>query len=59
MTIKADPQFAADQIDALDASEDPEAAHSNADDILLANVDPLVADAYRRLMARCAWWGTA
>lgn len=50
--------FAAEQIDRLDA-EDPEEAHSNADDILLANVDPIIAAAYRRLVDRCRWWATA
>lgn len=54
----SNPQFAADAIDDLDAS-DPEAAHGNADEILLANIDPLIADAYRRLIARCAWWVSA
>lgn len=57
MTTNA--KFAAEQIDNLDAATDPEVAHGHADDILLANVDPLIADAYRRLVARCAWWSCA
>jgi hypothetical protein len=40
--------------------KDPEAAHQLADDILLAfldaNGDGKVADAYRALKARSAWW---
>ena len=56
--MSPNPEFAAEQIDRLDAS-DPEAAHANADDILVANVDPIIADAYRRLVARCLWWASA
>jgi len=56
--VKADPRFVAAQIDALDHT-DPEAAHNRADDVLLANVDPLIADAYKRLVERCEWWASA
>ena len=56
--LRGNPEFAAEQIDGLDAS-DPEAAHGNADDILLANVEPVIAEAYRRLIDRCRWWATA
>ena len=46
---------------ALDAinSGDPEAAHGEADAILLAAVPPEVAEAYRRLVDRCDWWAAA
>lgn len=56
--MSTNPEFAAEQINNLDAS-DPEVAHANADDILLANVDPLIAAAYQRLAARCKWWAYA
>lgn len=36
---------------------DPEGAHAEADDILLAVVDPAVRDAYERLVKRAGWWG--
>jgi hypothetical protein len=38
---------------------DPEDFHSEADEILLAYVPVEVADAYRRLQERCAWWACA
>lgn len=56
--MSGNPEFAARLIDELSA-DDPESAHSMADDVLLANVDPQIADAYRRLMARCRWWACA
>lgn len=49
---------AVDAIDAL-SGEDPEAAHGMADAVLLENVDPRIADAYRRLVKRASWWATA
>ena len=48
------------QLDAL-SGEDPEAAHSSADEILRhfltesGNWD--VAEAYDRVAGRCRWWG--
>lgn len=45
-------------LDCIDAS-DPEAAHSQADDVLLEYVPVEVADAYRRVMARAPWWASA
>lgn len=50
-------QQAADMIDRI--NPEPERAYSEADAILLAVAPPAVADAYRRLTARCAWWATA
>lgn len=41
------------------AGGDPEAEHGAADEILLANVHPDIAAAYRRLVSRCNWWATA
>jgi hypothetical protein len=38
---------------------DPEDFHGEADEILLATVPVEVADAYRRLQGRCAWWACA
>lgn len=52
------PIFAAQAIEALDAA-DPEAAHGNADDILLANIHPEIAAAYIRLVERADWWAGA
>lgn len=48
-------------IERLDATSggDPEGAHSDADDVLLALVDPEVAEAYERLVGRCRWWACA
>lgn len=48
----------ADALDAIDA-DDPGAAHSRADELLLRHAGPNVADAYKRLTARAGWWATA
>jgi hypothetical protein len=60
MSQKAD-DFAA-MLDLVNP-EDPESAHQLADNILLAfldaNGDGKVADAYRALKARSAWWACA
>ena len=52
---------AADAVAALDvlSGDDPEDAHSKADDILLALVPDEISAAYRRLQSRCGWWATA
>jgi len=51
----------ADAVAALDvlSGDDPEDAHSKADDILLALVPDEISAAYRRLQSRCGWWATA
>jgi hypothetical protein len=48
-------------VERLDAigGDDPEAAHSAADDLLLACVPTDVADAYRRVAERCRWWAAS
>lgn len=38
---------------------DPEISHSTADAVLLAMVPKEVADAYRKVLDRCAWWASA
>ena len=35
---------------------DPERAHGDADDILLATVPKAVREAYERVVARARWW---
>lgn len=52
------PSAAVAALDAISA-KDPESAHSDADDILLASVKPEVRAAYERLVKRCKWWVTA
>jgi predicted DNA-binding transcriptional regulator AlpA len=47
-----------DQLDAI-AGDDPERAHSSADEALLSYVPVEVADAYRRVAARSNWWAAA
>jgi pyrroline-5-carboxylate reductase len=47
-----------DEIAATLAS-DPEAAHSEADAVLLATVPQTVADAYQRVVDACPWWAYA
>ncbi len=47
------------RLDALTGDGDIERDHSEADDILLASVDPLIATAYRRLVERSRWWACA
>jgi len=42
-------------LDAVSAA-DPEAAHKQADQILVAFVPREVRDAYDRLVDRCVWW---
>lgn len=51
----------ADAIARLDAlpTDDPEVAHSAADDILLAVVPDEVRLAYEGVVARSSWWATA
>lgn len=51
----------ADAVKALDAisGDDPERAHSEADEILQAAVYPAVSMAYDRVASRCRWWATA
>jgi hypothetical protein len=44
------------QLDTIDGDGDCEAAHADADDILLATVPAEVAAAYNRLVARTRWW---
>jgi hypothetical protein len=51
-------RVAGDALDAIDPG-DPEAAHDEADKILLALVPPFVAAAYERLVARSEWWASA
>jgi len=46
------------KLDAL-SGDDPDGAHCEADDVLLALVPTEVADAYQRVMERCPWWATA
>lgn len=52
-------------IDMLDrlSGDDPEMAHSKADEYLLAFLRDIghedVADAYELVMLRCPWWATA
>lgn len=52
------PEAAITALDLTDP-DDPESAHSRADDVLLEVVPPEVAEAYRRLVRRCGWWATA
>lgn len=47
-----------ERLDAI-SGDDPEHAHGAADAVLLACVPTEVADAYRRVGARCGWWATA
>lgn len=41
------------------AAADPEAAHANADDILLEVAAPEVRAAYERVAEACPWWACA
>lgn len=50
---------AVNALDAINPEDDPERAHSEADEILLAAVAPEVADAYRRLVTRAPWWAAS
>lgn len=45
-------------LDAIDGS-DPEAAHFDADNVLLYFADAEVAAAYHRVAERCSWWAHA
>ena len=45
-------------LDAIDGG-DPEAAHGEADHIILSLVPIEVRNAYERLTVRCDWWATA
>ena len=49
---------AVERLNAIDVS-DPEKAHGEADDILLAVVPPSVKDAYLALVNRSPWWAGA
>lgn len=46
------------QIDGLDIS-DPEAAHGEADRLILDALPEEVRQAYVRLANRCSWWACA
>jgi hypothetical protein len=52
------PAEAVRQLDQI-AGDDPEGAHSEVDNILLALVDPDVAAAAKRVTSRCRWWACA
>lgn len=47
------------RLDAIDPSRDPEEAHAEADELILAAVDPAIRDAYKRLVNRARWWEVA
>lgn len=51
----------AEIIEALDAitGDDPEHAHSQADDLLMEAVPAEIRDAYKRVADRCDWWVSA
>lgn len=49
---------AVDKLNALQTN-DPETAHSDADEILLTLVGPDVRAAYMALSERCGWWAFA
>lgn len=51
-------QAAVAALDAIDAS-DPESAHGEAEDILLALVPDSVREAYKRVVDRSEWWASA
>lgn len=53
------PAEAAALLDAIDADGDPEAAHGEADAVLLATVDWEVREAHDRLLGRARWWASA
>jgi hypothetical protein len=46
------------ELDAIDCT-DPERAHSEADDLLLAVAPVEVVDAYKRLVERAKWWAAS
>lgn len=52
------PEEAVAALDAMSVA-DPEAAHGEADEILLKLVPDEVREAYQRLVARAPWWATA
>ena len=52
------PERAVLALATIDTS-DPERAHDEADEILLAAVPAEVAAQYRRLVDRCSWWASA
>lgn len=56
--VGMDASEAVARLDAI-VPGDPESAHDEADDVLLALVPPEVAEAYRRLVGRSPWWATA
>ena len=47
------------RLNLISGSGDPEVAHSEADQILLAIVPASVAEAYRQLVERADWWAYA
>lgn len=49
----------ADRLDSLEPNDDPEKAHSEADEILIQAAPPKVAEAVARLKARAPWWASA
>lgn len=51
-------QEAVAALDAIDP-DDPEGAHSEADQVLLSLVDPEVRAALERLVSRSQWWAYA
>ena len=46
-------------LDAINPIDDPEAAHSEAEKVLLGALGPEVKAAYDRLVARAPWWASA
>jgi len=52
-------QMAIAALDAIDPSGDPEAAHGEAEAVLLAVLGPEGKAAYDRLVDRASWWASA
>ena len=46
-------------LDAIDPTGDPEAAHGEAEMVMLGALGPEVRAAYDRLVARAPWWASA
>jgi hypothetical protein len=46
-------------LDLIDPTGDPEAAHDEAERIMLAALGPEVKAAYDRLVERAPWWASA
>jgi hypothetical protein len=51
-------EVAVERLNAIEGG-DPEGAHGEADQVLLALVPAEVREAYRALVARCEWWAAA